>query len=229
MCMNMIVSCMFICTLIAFVCIVWLCTALWGYRYCRIELYKLDLLPLLLFLLLFSLLLLLLLLLQLLLYFYYYYYCYYYYYYFIIVTSPSITPAAQRHSPGTVTSTALIFNPIQTHFTQITQLCGLCCLEGTAVKLVCSDVFLQTRAVTMQFLLLAGRQKLCTITKTLQWRSTSNQSSDNAVFTSSRATEVVHNYKKHCSDVLLQTRAVTMQLLLLAGRQKLCTITKTLQ
>ena len=32
MCMNMIVSCMYICAHIAFVCTLWLCTALWGYR-----------------------------------------------------------------------------------------------------------------------------------------------------------------------------------------------------
>ena len=48
MCIYMIVSCKFIRAHIAFVCTLWLCTALWGYRQCRTALYKLDLLLLLL-------------------------------------------------------------------------------------------------------------------------------------------------------------------------------------
>ena len=59
MCMNMIVSCMFICAHTAFVCTLWLCTQLWRCRQCWIALYKLDVLLLLLLLPL-SLLLLLL-------------------------------------------------------------------------------------------------------------------------------------------------------------------------
>ena len=47
MCIYMIVSRKFIRAHIALLCTLWLCTALWGYRYCRTALYKLDLLLLL--------------------------------------------------------------------------------------------------------------------------------------------------------------------------------------
>ena len=48
MCIYIIVPCKYVRAHIAFVCTLWLCTALWGYRQCRIARYKLNLLLLLL-------------------------------------------------------------------------------------------------------------------------------------------------------------------------------------
>ena len=49
--------------------------------------------------------------------------------------------------------------PIWTHVHQIIQLSDMCCLEETLAKLVCCDIFLQTAAISMQFLLPTRRNK----------------------------------------------------------------------
>ena len=46
-----------------------------------------------------------------------------------------------------------------TDLPHITQLCGLCCLEETAARLVHFDRFLPVTALTIQFLLLPGKKK----------------------------------------------------------------------
>ena len=65
------------------------------------------------------------------------------------------------------------FNPFWTCFPQLTQLCGLCCLEETTAKLVYCDSLLQTTAVTIHFLLLTGQKKLC-LTTVKRWQLLKN-------------------------------------------------------
>ena len=58
-------------------------------------------------------------------------------------------------------------NRIRTDLSQITQSCGLCCLEETTVRLDCRHGVLPIPAATMHFLLIPGQKKQGETTKTL--------------------------------------------------------------
>ena len=60
---------------------------------------------------------------------------------------PALTLQCRAH--GRVVTRAPILDPFQTHYPQITERYGLCCLEETTTKLVDCDCFLRITAVTM--------------------------------------------------------------------------------
>ena len=88
---------------------------------------------------------------------------------------------SKASSTDNLTSDAIILggdgalNPIWTHSPQITQLCGLCCVEETTTKRVYCDSFPPIEAVGMQFLLPPGQKKKGVTTKTWTTVKTNKQ------------------------------------------------------
>ena len=109
------------------------------------------------------------------------------------------TPQPDRSTVTVSFQSCQSLNLIWTHLHQISQLCGLCCLEETTATLVHCDVFLHITAATMHFLLLT-RPQLSRF---------SYHSSDNTLLTSNTATTVT----------FFHITAVTMHFLLLTRPQ----------